>query len=319
MLFQLRADDEAVKEQMELGNLTKNDMNRMNDTVTPNIYPMAGGLILGQIAFGLTKFKPGTRTIAKMFTRASLVGTSGIVGIYAGHQLAGKMMKRNYSSLENPEGYKAAIKAIKDAQLAKQGQEVIAISWTYGIVIGQPIGQAVKESQGIEGGGQASRPGGYDQGVRTDDFTTSDPLPSSSPDILELPRRPLDRQSTQQTSNPSSASNPNPTSWDVIRGRNQSAQPTAWDIIRQRQERERIPSTSSSTSNPSSSTSEDAYRPEAAPVSSDDAESAFSDQVDAELSEQEKFDALLEAERRMGGRSPDAYAGWGGDDKYSRN
>ncbi|KAG9036277.1 hypothetical protein FRB95_009425 [Tulasnella sp. JGI-2019a] len=308
MQFQLRTDDEAVQEQMELGNLTKNDIDCMNNTTTPHIYPIAGGLAFAQIAFSLTKFKPGTRTIAKMFTRASIVGTAGITGTYAGHYVAGRVMRRNYNSLENQEGYKIAVKAIKDAQLAQRGQEVVAISWTYGIVIGQPIGQGDKQGQYVEESGSASQPDKDEQAFQT-----------VRGDGFQSPRSPASNSVDHAFDNQSSpTSKPKPptdsTRWDEIRGRNQSAQPTAWDLIRQRQERERLPPTSTSSTAPA----DDVFRSEAAPRSSDDAQSVFLDQGDPELSEQEKFDAMVEAERRMGGRSNDAYASWG-DDKYSQN
>ncbi|KAG8934404.1 hypothetical protein FRC02_010038 [Tulasnella sp. 418] len=78
-----------------------------------------------------------------------------------------------------------------------------------------------------------------------------------------------------------SDSQPRTTTWDLIRAARSTAQPTSWDTIRQSHEKQRM------TKQPSKSTP--------------------SRQSD-EMTEQEKFDAMLDAERRAAAENTDPYA-----------
>ncbi|KAG8964015.1 hypothetical protein FRC03_002299 [Tulasnella sp. 419] len=80
---------------------------------------------------------------------------------------------------------------------------------------------------------------------------------------------------------PESDPQPRTTTWDAIRAARSTAQPTSWDTIRQSHEKQRM------TQQPSKSTP--------------------SRQSD-EMTEQEKFDAMLDAERRAAAENTDPYA-----------
>jgi len=296
---------------MKLGNLTPNDVEYTAGILSPAWYPITGALVGLQIAFTLTKFKPGVpRNFTRIFARTSIVMTSGLVGVFTGHLVATRAMRRHYTHLENPDGYQTAIKEIKTAQLAKRGQEVMAINWTYGVIVAQPFKDNNKEGvdEGVEAeNGSSSRPPIENAGEVSQPDNMGPQYPD--PGVIRLPQR-LNSDQLEDQSAPPVGGAPS-TRWETIRKEKSSAQPTAWDLIRQRHERQRLPSSDTSDTSDEDPTFKAQAPPRTDGLPPPESNDYGRRDEDSEMSEQEKFNALLEAERRMGARNADKYATWG--------
>lgn len=63
----------------------------------------------------------------------------GIAGGYLGHLYAQHYARRQIESLQNPEGYKRAMMEIHKAQARRNGEELMHVNWTYGLMVGRKL------------------------------------------------------------------------------------------------------------------------------------------------------------------------------------
>ncbi|KAG8983762.1 hypothetical protein FRB90_005770 [Tulasnella sp. 427] len=284
-LFRARLDDEDVLQQVENGTLNLEDLAFMNRIEDPASFPVTGFFLGIAAAHGLRIGRAAAHRALPLQIRLALSKpVFGIAGGYVGHKYAQYYARKNLDSLQNPQGYKAAMMEIHKAHARRNGEEIMHVNWTYGLMIAKKLTKKELEAM---------------------DESSPLPYPEINPEEADLG---VDRNGSNgeaKDARPASNSTPgappvqstSPNRWEEIRKERTTAQPTTWDLIRQKHERERLPA-SVPTSASHDDQSSNGWGSETArePTSSADSETTENPKQDP--GEQERFDALLEAERR---------------------
>ncbi|KIO20927.1 hypothetical protein M407DRAFT_132423 [Tulasnella calospora MUT 4182] len=206
----------------------------------------------------------------------------GIAGGYLGHLYAQRYTRRQIESLQNPEGYKQAMLEIHKAQARRNGEELVHVNWTYGLMVGRKLTK--RELEAMDESAPLPEGKTIPEGELATSRNSSNGEPRDSRQSNGTPSTPVSQPGT-------------PNRWEEIRKERATAQPTTWDLIRQKHERERLPPSVPTARSPDEQDPNGwgSETPRSAPSSSD--VENFDDNTD-EPNEQERFDALLEAERR---------------------
>ncbi|KAG8909814.1 hypothetical protein FRC01_006714 [Tulasnella sp. 417] len=282
-LFRARLDDDEVRQQVENGTLILEDLAIMNRIEDPASFPVTAFFLGIAASHGL---RIGRMSAFKSLPLAARLALSkpvfGIAGGYLGHLYAKGYTRRQLGSLQNPEGYKKAIIDIHKAQARRNGEELVHVNWTYGFMVGRKLTK--KELEAIDENEPLPERSPVSEGELATYRNSSNGEPRDSRQLTEASSTPVSQPAA-------------PNRWEEIRKERTTAQPTAWDLIRQKHERERLPpSVPTSSSQDEQDTNGWGSETQSGAPSSTDAEN--SDDNNDEPSEQERFDALLEAERR---------------------
>ncbi|KAG9050390.1 hypothetical protein FS837_005735 [Tulasnella sp. UAMH 9824] len=281
-LFRARLDDDDVQQQIENGTLILEDLAFMNRMEDPGTFPVTGfflgiaashGLRIGRVS----AFKTLPLQVRLLLSKPAF----GIAGGYLGHLYAKRYARRQIESLQNPEGYKRAMMEIHRAQARRNGEELVHVNWTYGLMVGRKLTK--KELEALDENAPLPERNPASEGELATYRNSSNGETRDS--------RPPNGTPSTTVSQPAV-----PNRWEEIRKERSTAQPTTWDLIRQKHERERLPPSVPTSSSQDEQDTNGWGSETPGSASSSDVESSENNKGDP--SEQEKFDALLEAERR---------------------
>ncbi|KAG8952015.1 hypothetical protein FRC04_005348 [Tulasnella sp. 424] len=297
-LFRARLDDDDVQQQVENGTLNLDDLAFMNRIEDPFSFLVTGFFLGIAASHGLRVGRASTFKSLPLRTRLALSKpVFGVAGGYLGHLYAQHYARRQLESLQNPEGYKTAMLEIHKAQARRNGEELTLVNWTYGWMVARKLTK--KELEAIDENTPLPERNTDPEGELATYRNSSNGEARGSRQPASAPAAPVAQPAASNR-------------WEEIRKERTTAQPTAWDLIRQKHERERLPP-SVPTSSSQDGQDSNGWGSEAPRGGSSTPDSEDSDDNKEELSEQERFDELLEAERRRSAEA-DATQLFGGRD-----